>query len=226
MDQKRMGTIAMYAIPVAIAAMLGYHFLMPHGEAPAKAKTPAMAFAATPQGSSSENMGARAKSAAPVMSPYGGALVQPPAETGMVASTPSGISPGQGPVDDVGTVAASVTAVDLSVLNEDMHTLSAQLDNIEAQLAAMRAIQQRAAVSLRLRRPARTTRDAVPGKPGGVKADIAGYRLQAIGQTEAWLTDPDGSTVIVVAGQQLRGGLRVEAVAPDGVVTNRGTLGF
>lgn len=208
MDQKRMGTIAMYAVPVAIAAMLGYHFLMPHGEAPAKAKAPAMAFAAPP-----------------VTALYGGASAQPPAETGMVVTgaPPFGASPGQGPVDGVGT--ASVTAADLSVLNEDMHTLSAQLDGIEGQLAAMQAIQRRAAVSLRLRRPERATR-AVPGKARDMKADIAGYRLQAIGQTEAWLTGPDGGTVIVVAGQTLRGGLRIEAVAPDGVVTNRGTLGF
>lgn len=208
MDQKRMGTIAMYAVPVAIAAMLGYHFLMPHGEAPAKAKASAMAF-----------------SAPPVTAPYGGAPDQPPAATGIVVTgaPPSGLAQGQGPADGVGT--ASVTAADLSVLNEDMHTLSAQIDGIEGQLAAMQAIQRRAAVSLRRRRPERATRSE-PGKARDVKADIAGYRLQAIGQTEAWLTDPDGSTVIVVAGQTLRGGLRVEAVAPDGVVTNRGMLGF
>jgi TolA-binding protein len=56
-------------------------------------------------------------------------------------------------------------------------------------------------------------------------SEIAGYRLQSIGETEAWLSNPDGKTVIASAGTHLPG-LTILAVAPEGVKTSEGWLGF
>ncbi len=50
MDQKTLATIAMYAIPLAIAGMVGYHFLMPHGQAAPAHKARTVAFGAPPEG--------------------------------------------------------------------------------------------------------------------------------------------------------------------------------
>lgn len=62
-------------------------------------------------------------------------------------------------------------------------------------------------------------------KPWNTHSEIAGYRLQSIGETEAWLTNPDGQTVIASAGTHLPG-LEILAIAPQGVKTSRGWLGF
>jgi len=46
-----------------------------------------------------------------------------------------------------------------------------------------------------------------------------------MGETEAWLTNPDGETVIARAGEHLPG-MTIIAVTPDGVKTSAGWLGF
>lgn len=56
-------------------------------------------------------------------------------------------------------------------------------------------------------------------------SQIAGYHLQSIGESEAWLSNPDGETVIARAGEHLPG-LHILAVTPQGVHTSAGWLGF
>ena len=108
--------------------------------------------------------------------------------------------------------------------------LQSETQSVQATLNRMVAIQQRAEQLMHLDagtagRSAPASADTLPKSPN-MHRSLDGYHLQATGITEAWLTNPDGETVIVTAGTRLPGGLRILGVGPDGVRTDRGALGW
>lgn len=108
--------------------------------------------------------------------------------------------------------------------------LQSETQSIQATLSRMVAIQQSAAKFMHLNasaagRLAPASATTLP-KSLNVRQSLDGYHLQATGVTEAWLTNPDGETVIVTAGTRLPGGLRILGVGPDGVRTDQGELGW
>ncbi|MHB8226623.1 hypothetical protein, partial [Acidithiobacillus sp.] len=123
-----------------------------------------------------------------------------------------------------------MTSAGLQKLDTEIMALQSETQSIQTTLSRMVAIQQSAAKFMHLNastagRLAPVSVTTLP-KPRNMHRSLDGYHLQATGITEAWLTNPDGETVIVTAGTRLPGGLRILDVGPNGVRTDQGALGW
>ncbi|MBN6740288.1 hypothetical protein JKG47_07040, partial [Acidithiobacillus sp. MC6.1] len=162
--------------------------------------------------------------------------VQPvaPAQPAFTAA----IAPPATPVDTVseshqtstGPGQDTVTSAGLRKIDTEIRVLQSETQSIQATLNRMVAIQQSAAKFMHLNARVAGRLEPASGiaqpKSANLHRSLDGYHLQATGITEAWLTNPDGETVIVTAGTRLPGGLRILGVGPNGVRTDQGALGW
>lgn len=230
MDKEKLTSIAIYGVPAAvIGGMMAWHLhLFGLGEAPAASYHAGPAFFASAPPTASETPAAQAapdvQPTVPVQ-PVPTAAIAPPATavTPVVAvSASSQVStvPGQD----------AMTSAGLQKLDTEIMALQSETKSIQATLNRMVVVQQSAVKFMHLNasaagRLAPASATALP-KSLNMHRSLDGYHLQATGVTEAWLTNPDGETVIVTAGTRLPGGLRILGVGPDGVRTDQGELGW
>ncbi|MEB8535525.1 hypothetical protein [Acidithiobacillus ferriphilus] len=231
MDKDKLTGIAIYGVPaVIIGGMMAWHLhLFGLGEAPAASHHAGPAsFASAAPLVNSETPAAQAapavQPAAPAQ-PVPTATIAPPATSvtpvvAVSASSQIPTMPGQN----------TMTSAGLQKIDAEIMVLQSETQSIQATLSRMVAIQQSAAKFMHLNagtagRLAPASATTLP-KALNMHRSLDGYHLQATGVTEAWLTNPDGETVIVTAGTQLSGGLRILGVGPDGVRTDQGDLGW
>ena len=225
MDKEKLTGIAIYGVPaIVIGGMMAWHLhLFGLGEAPAASHHAGPAsFASAAPPATSETPAVQL--AAPVQ-PVPTATIAPPAASvtpvvAVSASSQIPTVPGQD----------TMTSAGLQKIDAEIMALQSETQSIQATLSRMVAIQQSAAKFMHLNamaagRLAPASASTLP-KALNMHRSLDGYHLQATGVTEAWLTNPDGETVIVTAGTQLPGGLRILGVGPDGVRTDRGELGW
>ena len=231
MDKEKLTGIAIYGVPaIIIGGMMAWHLhLFGLGEASTTAARHAgpASFASAPP-TTSETPAAQVapavQPAAPVQ-PIPTAVLAPPATSvtpvvAVSASSRASTVPSQD----------TMTSAGLRKLDTEIMALQSETQSIQATLSRMVAIQQSAAKFMRLN--TRTAGRLAPAsvttlpKPRNMHRSLDGYHLQATGITEAWLTNPDGETVIVTAGTRLPGGLRILGVGPNGVRTDQGNLGW
>ena len=231
MDKEKLTGIAIYGVPaIIIGGMMAWHLhLFGLGEATTAAARHAgpVSFASAPP-TASETPAAQAapdvQPAVPVQ-PVPTAAIAPPATavTPVVAVSAS---------SQVSTVSGqdTMTSAGFQKLGTEIMALQSEMQSIQTTLNRMATVQQDAANFMHLHasaagRLAPASVTTLP-KPRNMHRNLDGYHLQATGITEAWLTNPDGETVIVTAGTRLPGGLRILGVGPNGVRTDRGALGW
>ena len=231
MDKEKLTGIAIYGVPaIVIGGMMAWHLhLFGLGEAPAAshhAGPASFASAAPPATSESPAvLAAPAMQPAAPVQPVPIATIAPPATSvtpvvAVSASSQTPTVPGQD----------TMTSAGLQKIDAEIMALQSETQSIQATLSRMVAIQQSAVKFMHLNagaagRLAPASAATLP-KTLNMHRSLDGYHLQATGVTEAWLTNPDGETVIVTAGTRLPGGLRILGVGPDGVRTDRGDLGW
>ncbi len=189
-------------------------------KAPAAVPVTAMpAPAATPPGSSDSGASLQSPPAAISMGAEG-------SDTGVRAgvvtplASPSEASSSASAGKLVPVAALNSMQVELVQMQREIQALSTAMGRMDAHtIDTERHLEQR------LHRVAKRSHDPFAGAAMATRSAVAGYRLQSIGETEAWLSNPDGETVIARAGEHLPG-LTILAVAPQGVKTSAGWLGF
>ena len=225
MDKEKLTGIAIYGVPaIVIGGMMAWHLhLFGLGEAPAASHHAGPAsFASAAPLVTSETPAAQL--VAPVQA-VPTATIAPPAASvtpvvAVSASSQIPTVPGQD----------TMTSAGLQKIDAEIMALQSETQSIQATLSRMVAIQQSAVKFMHLNasaagRLAPVSAATLP-KTLNLHRSLDGYHLQATGVTEAWLTNPDGETVIVTAGTRLPGGLRILGVGPDGVRTDQGELGW
>lgn len=232
MDKEKLTSIAIYGVPAAvIGGMMAWHLhLFGLGDASTTAPRHAgpASFASAPPTASETP----AVQAAPDVQP---AVPVQPVPTAAIASPATAVTPvvAVSASSQVSTVPGqdAMTSAGLQKLDTEIMALQSETQSIQATLNRMVAVQQSAVKFMRLGTGAAGGRfvpasaSALP-KSLNMHRSLDGYHLQATGITEAWLTNPDGETVIVTAGTRLPGGLRILGVGPDGVRTDQGELGW
>ncbi len=146
--------------------------------------------------------------------------------------TPASIAPG-GTSNPVPVGSSHPTTVSAQAVKEELKPIVENIDTLQQEVqelsTALGKAREQQAVEARRTKVQLEALAAAANPYGGklfpTQREVAGYRLQSLGQTQAWLTNPDGETVIARPGERLPG-LRVLAIAPQGVRTSRGWLGF
>lgn len=237
-DQKM--NIITGAVVLVVGGMVAYHlhlFGMGESSQPSAKQAPA-AFASTSTSAApalptpAAAAPVPASAAAQPNSVNTGLPVAPGSYGGSIPANPGSMAPGP-TVQPLATAPASSAVPtqtteralhhlqgQVTVLQNDMVTLTASMARMQQQqMAAKRQF----SVQLQALATQRQGLNAVAVHR--TRSEIAGYRLQSIATSQAWLTNPDGQTVIVRAGMHLPG-LSVLAIAPYGVKTGAGWLGF
>lgn len=214
-DQKM--NVITAGVVLVVAGMLAYHLhLFGMGEAaPAKASgTTSAAFASAPAAPSQAASSGTGLPMAPAS--YGGTGSQAPGPT---VEPPMAVTTAQAQPSTGVTQSIQHLQGDVSELKDDLAILSASIGKVQQkQIAADRAM------TVRLQALAAQKTDIAAQAPA-TRQEIAGYRLQSIAENQAWLTNPDGQTVIARPGAHLPG-LSILSIAPYGVRTSAGWLGF
>jgi hypothetical protein len=220
MDKQKLTGIAIYGIPAAIiGGMMAWHLhLFGLGEAPAASHHAGpTSFTSAPPGTS-ETPAAQAAAAVQPVTP-----VTPVVAVSASSQTPTVPGPVPG-------LEEAMTSAGLHKIDTEIMALQSETQSIQVTLNRMVAIQQSAAKFMHLNASAAgrlaPASASTPPKSLNMHRSLDGYHLQATGVTEAWLTNPNGETVIVTAGTRLPGGLRILGVGPDGVRTDQGDLGW
>lgn len=219
-DQKM--NVITAAVVVVIGGMVAWHLF---GGETGKAghPTPSAGFAApsaAPAGATGHpeptatTSPAAATPVAPASIPLGESFAGQAANPTPVASPTPGRLPGV------------VVRKNLHTLQGDIQVLQQEVQELSTALANLRQAQLVEARRTRVRLDALAASHAAGTPPTWTfHRQLVGYHLQSIGGTQAWLTNPAGETVIARAGEHLPG-LQILAIAPQGVKTSAGWLGF
>jgi len=227
-DQKM--NVITAGVLLVVGGMVAWHLFGGQGSAAHHRHAAATGFAAAPAASTSAvPSGPVPPRATPVAGTPGGS--QTPAAITVGGSPGAAYAQTQNPASVTGTAPSGTVPV--AALQSQLQPIESNITTLQQEVqelsTAMGKLDQRQILDERQTRVRldAVARDSQPfaGKAWNTHSEVAGYRLQSIGETEAWLTDPDGQTVIARAGTRLPG-LVILAIAPQGVKTNRGWLGF
>lgn len=223
------------AVVVVIAGMMAYKFHVfgggesapPHKTTTASFATPPAPAAQTPNAPAAQAPGPVAANAQP-----SAAIATPPASISMGGASSQAPSITGGGVTPLPATVATLPvqsnlAKDLVLLHHEVTQVQGEVQALSVAMGKMQShnlIAERA-LQQRIQQVRASAHNPFAGQSIATRTEIAGYHLQSIGETEAWLTNPDGETVIARAGDHLPG-LTVEAVTPNGVKTTAGWLGF
>lgn len=247
--QAQKMNIIIGGIVVVIAGMMAYKFHIigggdstaPHKTAPAAFAAPASALPATQKQAPSTAAPAAPVPVATATPPS--AMATPPDQS---LGTPASISMGgsssgqtsqpsvsEGEVTPISTTATtqsaagSTVAKDMASLHQEVLQIQSEVQELSDDMGKMQEhdIMAERHLQERIRQVKSEAHNPFAGQSVATRSEVAGYHLQSMGETEAWLTNPAGETVIARAGEHLPG-ITIIAVTPNGVKTSAGWLGF
>lgn len=235
--QAQKMNIIIGVVVVVIAGMMAYKFHLIGGDSTAPHKTAPAAFAAP----ASALPAAQNKAPAPA-APVPVAAATPPSATATPASismgsrddgqaAPQSVSEGEVtpiiPTTNTSKAATKAIARDMTALHQEVLQIQGEVQELSDDMGKMQERDMVAERHLqeRIRQVRADAHNPFADQSVATRSEVAGYHLQSMGETEAWLTNPDGETVIARAGEHLPG-MTIIAVTPDGVKTSAGWLGF